>query len=228
MYIIIHNGSWLHALLWGSIYYRHWSAAELGRICAPPLRSALYIEQPDVSGNGLCLTVAGDCTECEIASYGDFRLGKVVHSEKKKAPTFKLYFLTALNSFNLLHSAVYGGSATERAPAEAVAYSSEWQALFEPVDDLLVTLDRGFAYGAKQKLAPVPLRKGKKWLPAWVSKDTKGFTVHQVADNAVRCLTRLVLLTYIFADTKQPTRLCGDRQCVCEELRAARSPLRRW
>jgi hypothetical protein len=114
------------------------------------------------------------------------RLAKVVHSEKKKAPTLKLYFVTALNSFNLLHSAVYGGSATERAPAEAVAYSAEWQVLFEPVDELLVTLDRGFAFGAKQKSHPVPLRKGKKWLPAWVSKDTKGFSVSQVADNAIQ------------------------------------------
>jgi hypothetical protein len=180
-YVLIHNGVWLLAILWGSLYCRHWNKTEMELICEPPTHHARYVPHADLS----TVVVAGDCTESEIVTYDDMRLAKLVHSEKKDAPTLKIFTVTALNKFTLLHSAVYGGSATERAPAEAVVDSAEWLKLFEPVKDLLLTLDRGFAHGAKARLAPVELKKGSKWLPAFLNKSTKGFSVSQVASNHV-------------------------------------------
>jgi hypothetical protein len=183
-YLLLHNGVWLFSILWGALYYRHWDKEELALICAPPSYQASYVPHTGLAS----VVVAGDCTESEIASYDDLRFSKVVHSEKKKAPTLKIFTTTALNKFTLLHSAIYGGSATERAPAEAVIDSPEWMKLFEPVEDVLVSLDRGFAYGHKARLAPVALKKGHKWLPAFLNKKTQGFTVKQVASNQVRVL----------------------------------------
>jgi hypothetical protein len=184
-YVLIHNGVWLLAVLWGSLYCRHWSKAEMELICEPPTHHARYVPHADLS----TVVVAGDCTESEIVTYDDMRLAKLVHSEKKGAPTLKIFTVTALNKFTLLHSAVYGGSATERAPAEAVIDSVEWLKLFEPVKDLLLALDRGFALGSRARSAPVELKKGSKWLPAFLNKSTKGFSVSEVASNHVRRLS---------------------------------------
>jgi hypothetical protein len=181
-YLLLHNGVWLFAVLWGSLYYRHWDQNELGAICTPPRYHESYTPRKAME----TVIVAGDCTESEIASYDEMRFAKVVHSEKKDAPTLKIFTVTALNKFTLLHSAVYGGSATERAPAEAVIESPEWMKLFEPAQDLLVTLDRGFAHGPKARTASVALKKGSRWLPAFLNKETQGFTVKQVATNQVR------------------------------------------
>lgn len=129
--------------------------------------------------------VAGDCTESEIAAFDDHRLAKVVYSEKKEASTLKIFTLTALNKFTLLHSAIYGGSATERAPELAVTDSPEWLRLFEPIENVLATLDRGVAHGTKART--LPLKKGHTWLPAFLNKQTQSFSFKQVTDKLVRC-----------------------------------------
>lgn len=187
-YLLIHNGTWLLAIFWGSLYYRRWNLDELRVICAPASQHAQYLPATAAPEQPLVITVAGDCTESVISSYDDLQLSKVVYSEKQEAPTLKIFFVCSLNRFVLLRSAVYGGSATERAPAEAVLESEEWNRLFDPVQDLTLTLDRGFAYGSKVRLNPVPLRKGHKWLPAFLNKETKAFTLQQVADNMVSFL----------------------------------------
>jgi len=124
VYLLIHNGVWLFAILWGSLYCRHWEKRELDIICSPPSHHASYVPYKELS----TVVVAGDCTESEIAAFDDLRLAKLVYSEKKEAPSLKIFTVTALNKFTLLHSAVYGGSATERAPAEAVIDSPDWPA----------------------------------------------------------------------------------------------------
>lgn len=124
-YIVSHNGLWLLALLWGTLYYRIFNEAELERLCQPPASLAKFVPAPR-SAAGLVVTVAGDCTESRIPSFTSLQLSKLVYSDKVEAPTLKVFFLAALNNFVLLHSWTYGGSPTERAPAEAVFTSPDF------------------------------------------------------------------------------------------------------
>jgi hypothetical protein len=177
--ILVQNGIWIFALLWGSRYLGPFTCEDV--LTFTPLKHR--------ETGGLNIFLAGDCVESLVSDSGATDLHRLLYSSKVQSYTLKIFTLVTLGGLLVDRSFVLGGGATEVAGAHQVLAGSHFQSLLDslPQDKkLVINLDRGFGVAMAPIEIPVDMRERvREWIPAFLDKRSE-FLPTEIAESLVQ------------------------------------------
>jgi hypothetical protein len=177
--ILVQNGIWIFALLWGSRYLSPLTCEDVLEFT--PLKHR--------ETGGLNIFLAGDCVESLVNDSGATDLRRLLYSSKVQSHTLKIFTLVTLGGLVVDRSFVLGGGATEVAGAHQVLASDQFQKLVNSLPEgkkIVLNLDRGFGVAMAPIEIPANLRdRVREWIPAFLDKRSE-FSPSEIAESLVR------------------------------------------